>query len=66
MIYVDSRKLGPALTKLELQTLESMADQMGAILAGSMSEKLSRPYPAPLDQLVAQLQERIEELLPAP
>ena len=66
VIYVDSRKLGPALTKLELQTLESMADQMGAILAGSMSEKLSRPYPAPLDQLVAQLQERIEELLPAP
>jgi hypothetical protein len=66
VIYVDSRKLGPALTELELQTLESMADQMGAILAGSMSEKLSRPYPGAPDQLVAQLQERIEELLPAP
>ena len=66
VIYVDSRRLGPALTELELQTLESMADQMGAILAGSMSEKLSRPYPAAPDQLVAQLQERIEELLPAP
>jgi hypothetical protein len=39
---------------------------MGAILAGSMSEKLSRPYPGAPDQLVAQLQERIEELLPAP
>jgi hypothetical protein len=66
VIYVDSRKLGPALTELELQTLESMADQMGAILAGSMSEKISRRYPAALDQLVAQLQQRIEELLPAP
>jgi len=64
VIYVDSRKLGPALTELELQTLESMADQMGAILAGSMPSKWSRPYPAP-DQSVAQLQERIEELLPA-
>jgi hypothetical protein len=66
VIYVDSRRLGPALTELELQTLESMADQMGAILAGSMSEKVIRPYAAPPDELVAQLQERIEELLPAP
>jgi len=64
VIYVDSRKLGPALTELELQTLESMADQMGAILAGSMADKLSHAF-AP-DRLVAQLQERIEELLPAP
>lgn len=66
VIYVDSRKLGPALTELELQTLESMADQMGAILAGSMADKLSRPYPPAADGLVAQLQERIEELIPAP
>ncbi len=66
VIYVDSRKLGPALTELELQTLESMADQMGAILAGSMADKLSHPYPPASDGLVAQLQERIEELLPAP
>ena len=66
VIYVDSRKLGPALTELELQTLESMADHMGAILAGSMSDKVIRPFPAPADQLVAQLQQRIEELLPAP
>ena len=64
VIYVDSRKLGPALTELELQTLESMADQMGAILAGSM-DKLSHPYPPAADGLVAQLQQRIEELLPA-
>jgi hypothetical protein len=64
VIYVDSRKLGPALTELELQTLESMADQMGAILAGSMADKVSHPFVT--DQLVAQLQERIEELLPAP
>jgi GAF domain-containing protein len=65
VIYVDSRKLGPALTELELQTLESMADQMGAILSGSMADKLSHPFPAFPDRLVAQLQERIEELLPS-
>jgi hypothetical protein len=66
VIYVDSRKLGPALTELELQTLESMADQMGAILAGSMSEKLSRPYAAAPDQLVAQLLAPIAARLPPP
>jgi len=65
VIYVDSRRLGPALTELELQTLESMADQMGALLAGSMADKLSQTLPATADGLVAQLQERIEELLPA-
>jgi hypothetical protein len=65
VIYVDSLKLGPALTELELQTLESMADQMGAILSGSIAEKLSLPFPAFPDRLVAQLQERIEELLPS-
>jgi len=63
VIYVDSRKLGPALPELELQTLESMADQMGAILAGSLASKRSDPLPAAPDGLVAQLQERIEELL---
>ena len=35
VIYVDSRKLGPALTELELETLESMAEHVGAILTTS-------------------------------
>ena len=65
VVYVDSRKIGPALTELELQTLESMADQMGAMLAGSLADKVSHPFPAAPGGLVAQLQERIEELLPA-
>ena len=64
VIYVDSRKLGPALTELELQTLESMADHMGAILAGSPAGTRGPSFPGVPDGLVAQLQERIEELLP--
>jgi FHA domain-containing protein/GAF domain-containing protein len=64
VIYVDSRKLGPALTELELQTLESMADHMGAILAGSPAGNRGHAFAAVPDGLVAQLQERIEELLP--
>ena len=67
VIYVDSRKLGPALTELELETLESMAEHVGAILTTSGAVgKMDRPSPAQGGGLVAQLQQRIEELLPAP
>jgi hypothetical protein len=63
-IYVDSRKRGPALSELELETLEDMAQHVGAILA--LSPEADRPTDRPArDALVAQLQQRIEELLPA-
>jgi pSer/pThr/pTyr-binding forkhead associated (FHA) protein len=64
VIYVDSQKLGPALTELELDTLESMADHMGAILAGTLPEQTRDAMPPAGNPLVAQLQRRIEELLP--
>jgi pSer/pThr/pTyr-binding forkhead associated (FHA) protein len=66
VIYVDSRKLGPAFTDLDLEILERMADHMGAILAPSLADG-TRPLrpPPPQASLVAQLQQRIEELLPA-
>ena len=62
-IYVDSRKRGPALSELELETLEDMAQHVGAILG--LSPEADRPQGRPArDALVAQLQQRIEELLP--
>jgi len=65
VIYVDSRKLGPTFTQLDLDILENMADHMGAILAGTTPSRDARSTLAPEDALVAQLQQRIEELLPA-
>jgi hypothetical protein len=64
VIYVDSQKLGPALSELELDTLESMADHMGAILAGTLPEQTRDAVSPAGNPLVAQLQRRIEELLP--
>lgn len=64
VIYVDSRKPGPALSELELETLEDMAYHVGAILALS-PEADPAARPASRNPLVAQLQQRIEELLPA-
>jgi putative methionine-R-sulfoxide reductase with GAF domain len=65
VIYVDSRKPGRALSELELETLEDMAHHVGAILA--LSAPADRPAgpPASRSPLVAQLQQRIEELIPA-
>jgi putative methionine-R-sulfoxide reductase with GAF domain len=66
VIYVDSQKIGPALTELEVETLESMADHMGPILAGALDDEARSPAAPSGNPLVAQLQQRIEELLPAP
>jgi sigma-B regulation protein RsbU (phosphoserine phosphatase) len=66
VIYVDSQKIGPALTELEVETLESMADHMGPILAGALADEARSPAAPSGNPLVAQLQQRIEELLPAP
>jgi hypothetical protein len=65
VIYVDSRKPGPALSALELETLEDMAYHVGAILALSPEADPATGGSAPRSSLVAQLQQRIEELLPA-
>jgi phosphoserine phosphatase RsbU/P len=66
VIYVDSQKIGPALTELEVETLESMADHMGPILAAALADEARYPAVPSGNPLVAQLQQRIEELLPAP
>src|SRR5262245_3507252 len=65
VIYVDSRKLGPSFSELELETLETMAEHVGAILATSRAAaKTNGSSHTAEGELVAQLQRRIEQLLP--
>ena len=67
VIYVDSQKLGPTLSELELETLENMAEHVGAILAAARAAgQEDRPSPAAEGALVAELQQRIERVLQAP
>ena len=66
VLYVDSRSLGPTFTQVGLEILEALADHTGTILAGSRLEPRIGPLPPPAEaEVVAQLQQRIEELLPA-
>jgi adenylate cyclase len=66
VIYVDSRKLGPAFTAMDIQTLETLADHTASVLVGAQRHRESALPPPPTDQrLVAELQQRIAELLPA-
>jgi putative methionine-R-sulfoxide reductase with GAF domain len=66
VLYVDSRKIGPTFTQLALDVLEALADHAGTILAGARRDSsIGRLPPPPETEVVAQLQQRIEELLPA-
>jgi hypothetical protein len=66
VIYVDSRKVGPAFTELDLEILEALAEHTAIVLAGSLLDRKLRHLLRPAEAgLVAQLQRRIEELLPA-
>ena len=66
VIYVDSRKLGPAFTAMDIQILEALADYTASVLVGALLHRKSPPAIPPADKrLVAELQQRIAELLPA-
>ncbi|HKC11017.1 MAG TPA: FHA domain-containing protein [Vicinamibacteria bacterium] len=66
VIYVDSRKLGPAFTGMDIQILEALADYTAGVLVGALHQRRTAPTTPPADQrLVAELQQRIAELLPA-
>jgi hypothetical protein len=66
VIYVDSRKLGPAFTAMDIQILEALADYTASVLIGALLHRTSAPpKPPPGQRLVAELQQRIAELLPA-
>ena len=64
LIYVDSSKIGPSFTQLDLEILEALADHAATILAGTPFDDDARAFPAD-GAVVEELQQRIEELLPA-
>ena len=64
LIYVDSHKIGPTFTQLDLEILEALADHAATILAESAFDHNVRVFPTD-GAVVAELQQRIEELLPA-
>jgi hypothetical protein len=66
LIYVDSRKVGPAFTELDLEILETLADHTAAVLAApGHPESGGRALGVADRELVAKLQRRLQELLPA-
>lgn len=67
VIYVDSRrKLGPAFTAVDIEILEALADRTALVLAGALAARKIPQILTPDERgLIAQLQQRIDELLPA-
>ncbi len=64
LIYVDSRKLGPSFTQMDVEILEALADHAATILARLPFDHNARVFSTD-GAVVAELQLRIEELLPA-
>ncbi len=64
LIYADSRTRDPRFTQLDLEILEALADHAASILAESPFDPHARVFPTD-GAVVAALQQRIEELLPA-
>ena len=66
LIYVDSRKVGPAFTELDIATLETLADHTAAVLAAARARGAGWRALGPAERdLVATLQRRIQESFPA-
>jgi hypothetical protein len=66
VIYVDSRRSAPAFSAVDMEILEALAEQAALVLAGALS---ARKIPQVLTRgergLIAQLQQRLDELMPA-
>jgi putative methionine-R-sulfoxide reductase with GAF domain len=67
VIYVDSRrKLGPAFSAVDIEILEALADRTALVLAGALAARKIPQILTPDEQgLIAQLQQRLDDLLPA-
>ena len=66
LIYLDSRKVGPPFTDPDIEALEALADHTAAVLAGARASESSPRMLGPVErELVATLQRRLQELLPA-
>lgn len=66
VIYVDSRKPGPAFTAVEFDILEALAERTALVLAGALSaRKIPQVLTIEERVLIAQLQRRLDELMTA-
>lgn len=67
VIYVDSRRrLAPAFTAVDIEILEALADRTALVLAGALAARKVSQILTPHERgLIAQLQQRLDELLPA-
>jgi putative methionine-R-sulfoxide reductase with GAF domain len=66
VIYVDSRKLVRPFTTMDIDILESLADHTARVLADCLPDRKIRHVLLPQEgELIVQLQQRLEELLPA-
>lgn len=66
VIYVDSRKSGPAFTAVEFEILEALAARTALVLAGALGARRI-PQVLTIEErgLIAQLQRRLDEILSA-
>ena len=62
-LYVDRRRPGPAFTALDVETLESLADRAAALLAPSFAAWTARRGRPAEGELMAQMKQRLAELL---
>ena len=67
VIYVDSRRtLGRAFTAVDIEILERLADRTALVLAGALAARKIPQLLTPDERgLIAELQQRLDELLPA-
>jgi hypothetical protein len=66
VIYVDSRKLGPAFTELDLETLEFLAEHAARLLGTTSAGSPANDSTDAVEiELTAKVEERIAQLLPA-
>jgi adenylate cyclase len=66
VIYVDSRQRGTPFTGLDIDILEALANRTASVLAGALdARKLPQMLTPDERGLIAQLQQRLDELLPA-
>jgi hypothetical protein len=66
VIYVDSRKVGPAFTEMDVEILETLADHTAAVLSATRDREIPARALGPVErELMERLQERLRELLAA-
>jgi pSer/pThr/pTyr-binding forkhead associated (FHA) protein/putative methionine-R-sulfoxide reductase with GAF domain len=66
VIYVDSRKSTPAFTSVDIEILEALAERAALVLAGALSaRKIPQVLTAGERGLITELQQRLDELMPA-